>query len=138
MSSTKSLTTLSVEVRSVQRKFDKWRTTRPRLSRIPDSLWEAAISLHPRHSLNKIARILHLEYAVLRQHLPFSPPPTRKREKPTQRFVEVTPLRVAAVNEYLVEVEDVRGRAVRVRLPCSRGGIEGVVELVRQLRQETT
>jgi hypothetical protein len=137
MSSAKNSTTLPVEVRAVQRKFHKWRTTRPRLSRIPDSLWGAAISLHPRHSLNRIARILHLECAVLRQHLPPSSTTSGKTGKPTQRFVEMTPSVVPAVNEYLVEVEDARGRAVRVRLPCSRGGIEGVVELLRRLRQET-
>jgi hypothetical protein len=137
MSSAKNTTALPIEVRAVQRKFHKWRTTRPRLSRIPDSLWEAAISLHPRHSLSKIAHILHLECAVLRQHLPSSLKTTGKPEKRAQRFVEMTPSVVPLVSEYLVEVEDARARVVRVRLPCSRGGIEGVVELVRRLRQET-
>jgi hypothetical protein len=100
-------------------------------------LWEAAISLHPRYSLNKIAHILHLECAVLRQHLPSSATTTGKKGKRTQRFVEMTPSVVPVMNEYLVEVEDDRGRPVRVRLACSRSGIEGVVELVRRLRQET-
>jgi hypothetical protein len=137
MSSAENSTTLPIEVRAVQRQFHKWRTTRTRISRIPDSLWEAAISLHPRHSLNRIARILHLECAVLRQHLPSSSTTSRKAKKSRQRFVEVTPSEVPVVNEYLVEVQDARGMAVRVRLPCSRGGIEGVVELLRRLRQET-
>jgi hypothetical protein len=89
--------------------------------------------LHPRHSLNRIARILHLECAVLRQHLPPSTTTTGKTEKPTQRFVEMTPSVVPVVNEYLVEVEDGRGMAVRVRLPCSRDGIDGLVGVCRRV-----
>ena len=126
---------LPAEVRAVQRQFEKWRRNRPRLTRIPDSLWAAAISLHPRHSLTRIARILHLERAVLRQHLP----PTNGHERKVarkQRFIQLAPPAGEGFGEYLIEVQEAAGRFVRVRIPGSHG-LEGVMELIRRLRQDT-
>jgi len=131
----KNPTKLSSELRAVQRQFEKWRTRRPRLTRIPDSLWHAAIWLYPRHSLNRISRVLHLQNTALRQHLP---PSARQpgRAARGQRFIELAPSAEAGIGEYLIEVEDAGGRVVRVRL-AGFSGVEGVVEVVRRLRQET-
>ena len=132
----KNQTKLPSEMRAVQRQFEKWRTSRPRLTRIPDSLWHAAISLHPRHSLNQISGVLHLETTVLRQHLP---PSERQagRAARGQRFIELAAASAGTgIGEYLIEVEDAGGRVVRVRLVGS-SGVDQVVEVIRRLRQET-
>jgi len=131
----KNQTKLPSEMRAVQRQFEKWRTSRPRLTRIPDSLWHAAISLYPRHSLNQISRVLHLETTVLRQHLP---PSERQagRAARGQRFMEFAASAGAGIGEYLIEVEDQGGKVVRVRL-SGFTGVDRVVEVVRRLRQET-
>ena len=132
----KNQTQLPSEMRAVQRQFEKWRTSRPRLTRIPDSLWRAAVSLYPRHSLNRISLVLHLENTALRRHVP---PSTQHagRVARGQRFVELAAASAGAgIGEYLIEVQDTEGRVVRVRL-AGFSGIDQVVEVVRRLRQET-
>jgi len=131
----KNPTKLPSEMRAVQRQFEKWRTSRPRLTRIPDSLWHGAISLYPRHSLNQICRVLHLENNALRRHVP---PSARHAGRAARgpRFIELAPSAGAGIGEYLIEVEDAEGRVVRVRL-AGFSGVDQVVEVVRRLRQET-
>ena len=131
----KNLTQLPSELRAVQRQFEKWRASRPRLMRIPDSLWRAAVSLYPRHSLNQICRVLHLENTALWRHVP---PSARHagRAAGSQRFIELAPSAETGSGEYLIEVQDAEGRVVRVRLAGFRG-VDQVVEVVRRLRQET-
>jgi hypothetical protein len=91
--------------------------------------------LHPRHSLNQISGVLHLETTVLRQHLP---PSERQagRAARGQRFIELAASAGAGIGEYLIEVEDAGGRVVRVRL-SGFTDVDRVVEVVRRLRQET-
>ena len=132
----KNQSILPKDFRAVQRQFERWRVTRPRITRIPDPLWHAALSLYPRYSLNRISRVLHLENTVLRDHLRLSARKPGEKATKSQRFVELSAGSGMASGEYCIEVEDGGGKTVRVRL-SGFIGVEQVVEVVRRLRQET-
>ncbi len=51
----------------VQEHFSAWRAQRPKPRKIPEELWQEAVRLVPAYSVNKVAKRLRLENAVLRQ-----------------------------------------------------------------------
>ena len=54
---------------AVRQQFETWRGQRIRGSRIPQSLWQAAVGLSDRHSAGEIARVLGLHYGRLKQRI---------------------------------------------------------------------
>ncbi len=62
------LTTTSDQpsLEQVQAQFEQWRRHRGRRRAIPESLWEAAASLYPALSINRISRALGLDYTRLK------------------------------------------------------------------------
>jgi hypothetical protein len=54
--------------------FEQWRATRPRKSKIPDELWQAAVALHSRYSASQLCRELRLSAGALRSRLPKTTP----------------------------------------------------------------
>ena len=51
----------------VQEHFSAWRVKRPRPKRIPDELWQEALSLLPQYTINKVAKALRLENSSLKK-----------------------------------------------------------------------
>src|SRR5271157_5265532 len=49
--------------------FQQWRVGRQKLGRIPEPLWQAAASLHPRYSVFRIARALRLNFNDMRDRI---------------------------------------------------------------------
>jgi hypothetical protein len=49
--------------------FQQWRVDRQKLERIPEPLWQAAASLHPRYSVFHIARALRLNFNGMRDRI---------------------------------------------------------------------
>src|SRR4051795_6070755 len=59
--------TSGLTVEEVQSRFDQWRQTRRGKARIPDELWSAAGELAREHGVNRVSRILRLEFNHLKQ-----------------------------------------------------------------------
>ena len=134
--STLRRTKRSTGLGTVQRRFARWREQRPRLMRIPDSLWQAAAALYPALSLYSIATALHLDSSALKKHLTPSAKRAAKAMTAGQRFLDIT----AEVNpsnghSYLLEVHGANGTTVQVRNPGSWGVAE-VVEAVRGILEQ--
>jgi hypothetical protein len=91
--------------------FERWRQSKRDRDPIPETLWEAAVSLTDGYSVNKIARRLHLNHNDLK---------IRARSQIT--FIEL-PLATRA--ECTIEVEKPTGERMRIRGNCN------VVELAR-------
>ncbi len=96
------------EVRAL---FSRWRHDRRRRDRIPDALWKAAASLTDAHSVNVVAKCLHLNHTDLK---------ARSHRKPLT-FVELDPVTI----ECTVEMEKPTGERMRITGACS------VIELAR-------
>src|SRR3989454_11225998 len=54
---------------TVRRRLDRWRGAREGRARIPESLWSAAVELARQCGVSKTARVLRLDYYLLKKRL---------------------------------------------------------------------
>src|SRR5947208_7607939 len=54
---------------TVRRRLDRWRWAREGRARIPESLWTAAVELARQCGVSKTARVLRLDYYLLKKWL---------------------------------------------------------------------
>jgi len=128
------------ELAGVINQFQRWRSNRRKIERIPEALWRAAASLYPRYSVCQIARALRLDFVDLRDRIH----PTRKVKRAPQRkgvvgtrsemdglhFMEIPAAPTAGVSECSVKVKDgPRGARLTIRLKGA-----GVAQLLQTLR----
>ena len=65
----KSISTTSLNLEEVRRRFEHWRAHRKQRRPIPESLWEGAVCLCADHSVCAVATALRLDYNVLKRRL---------------------------------------------------------------------
>ncbi|MEF8734522.1 MAG: hypothetical protein V5B40_23805 [Candidatus Accumulibacter meliphilus] len=121
----------------------KWRSTRPRSSRIPEDLWSRAIELAERHGIAKVAVALKLDYTSLKRRLATttaSATATAKRPAagsrssvPSADFVELDFGLPLAPSPCILVLSDRHGRALRIELPRAASG--DIAEVARSLWQ---
>jgi len=116
----------------VRHRFDEWRRRHRTRSRLPESLWAAAVELGREFGINRTARVLRLDYYSLKTRVEVIHPGVSRR-KATRRgrkvsvprhpeipasatFLEVGPLPSAAAGECILELEDAVGAKMRVHL----------------------
>jgi hypothetical protein len=127
----------------VKGEFDQWRAQRRgKRERIPERLWERAVSLARRHGVSRVAALLHLEYAGLGRRL------TRATggQAPVQvksnalEFVEMfapararapVPAQTAAPLRAECVVDLVNARGLRMRVELSGSGVSGLSALCK-------
>ena len=101
----------------LQRQLDQFRSTQPRRTKLPESLWQAAVELARQYGLYPVAHPLRLDYMGLKRRLGGASTRRRKISKPA--FVElVTPAR-AQLEEYVIEFESSGGNKLRVHRKSS-------------------
>lgn len=106
----------------VRRQFERWRKIRPRGTRIPEELWQAATEVGCEVGVSKTAQVLSLDYYVLRQR---AESVLEERPAPETRpipeacgeggFLEIPPF-CASSPECVLEIEDPRGARLRMEL----------------------
>jgi len=60
---------MQASLEEVRLQFEHWRCSRVKRGAIPESLWAAAASLYPEHSLHRISRALQLNYTKLKHYV---------------------------------------------------------------------
>ncbi len=60
---------IAQDLEGVRRQFEHWRSSRRRGERIPAELWQAAVSLFPRHGVHQISRALRLGHEDVRNRV---------------------------------------------------------------------
>jgi hypothetical protein len=65
----KNLLSLQISLEDVGNQFEHWRHSRAKRAPIPPSLWQAAISLYPDHSVYEISKALRLNYTDLKHRV---------------------------------------------------------------------
>jgi hypothetical protein len=101
----------------LQRQLDQFRSTQPRRSRLPESLWEAAVELARQHGVHSVAQPLRLDYMGLKKRL--GEPPSHGRKAPKAAFVELITPPPAALEECVIEFESSRGAKMRIQWKAS-------------------
>jgi len=97
----------------LQRQLDQFRSTQPRRTKLPESLWQAAMELARQHGIYPVAHPLRLDYMGLKKRLGGLPMLRRKATKPA--FVEL----IAPQEECVIEFESPSGNKMRVQWKAS-------------------
>jgi hypothetical protein len=109
--------TLPAPLKAVRQRFEQWRRTCKKRSRIPDPLWTAAVKMAARFGVHRTARALPVEYYSLKkrveQHATVA---ARSEPGPAASFVELPPLMAAEACDCTVELEDAAGAKMRIHL----------------------
>ena len=100
-------------IAQLQRQLDQFRSTQPRRTKLPESLWQAAVELARQHGIYPVAHPLRLDYMGLKKRLGGSHRPRPKATKP--EFVELVARHPAALDECVIEFECSRGGKMRIQ-----------------------
>ena len=109
----KSTRTIPEPIAQLQRQLDQFRSTQPRRTKLPESLWQAAVELARQHGVYSVAHPLRLDYTGLKKRLGGSPSLRRKATKPA--FVELIAPHSATLEECVVEFESSSGGKMRIQ-----------------------
>jgi hypothetical protein len=100
-------------VAQLQRQLEQFRSTQQGRTKLPESLWQAAVELARLHGVYSVAHPLRLDYTGLKKRLGGIPVLRRKAKKPA--FVEL----VAPQEECVIEFEAPSGNKMRVQWKAS-------------------
>ena len=119
--STRQSHDLPAALEGVRRRFEQWRRTHRRRSRIPDSLWAAAVKMADRYGLCRTARALPAEYYLLKKHVERHGATSggRHPSAPVSTFVELPPPEPTGPYDCTLELEDTEGAKMRVHLKAA-------------------
>lgn len=117
-------------IEEVKARFDQWRQTRRGRSRIPDELWALAGELAREHGVNKISRILRLEFNHLKRMAESAGQTPGGRGGRAPEFLELMAPRSGGPAEYTIELE-VEGGTLRIH--CRGASPAELAELSRAL-----
>jgi hypothetical protein len=101
----------------VRRRFDRWRRTRKRRSRIPDSLWAMAVELADAYGIHPTARALRVDYYSLKKRAEAeSAAEPGSSEKAVATFLELPRPASGSPCQCTLECEDANGARMRIHL----------------------
>ena len=109
----KSTSPIPEAIAQLQRQLEQFRSTQPRRTKLPESLWQAAVELARQHGVYPVAHPLRLDYTRLKRRLDGSPGARRKSAKPA--FVELIAPHPATLEECVIEFESTRGGRMHIR-----------------------
>ena len=94
-------------MRTVYRRFERWRSTHTGPLPIPEPLWASAAEVAREHGVFHTAKVLRLEYGKLKRMVQ-SARPMAKTAAPT--FVELVAPQTGGLSECLIELEGPHGK----------------------------
>ncbi len=109
----KSATPIPGAIEQLQRQLDEFRSAQPHRTKLPETLWQAAVELARQYGVYSVAHPLRLDYMGLKKRLDGVPGSPKRAAKPA--FVElVAPCR-AQLEEYVIEFESSGGSKMRIQ-----------------------
>jgi hypothetical protein len=109
----KSTVLIPEAITQLQRQLEQFRSTRPARTKLPESLWQAAVKLARQHGIYAVAHPLRLDYTRLKQRLDGIPSQPRKPAKPA--FIELMGSGAATLPECIIEFESASGGKMRIQ-----------------------
>lgn len=98
----------------VELRFERWRRSRKRGTRIPEPLWRAAVEAAGECGVSKTAQCLSLDYYALKKRLEPTLAVSESEPVAGREFLEI-PL-FASAPECVLEMADAAGARLRVEL----------------------
>ena len=109
----KSTAPIPEAITQLQRRLEQLRSSRPARTKLPESLWQAAVELARQHGIYAVAHPLRLDYTRLKQRLGGIPSRPRKSAKPA--FLELIGSGAATLPECVIEFESASGSKMRIQ-----------------------
>ena len=109
----KSTAPIPEAITQLQRQLEQFRSTQPGRTKLPESLWQAAVELARQHGIYAVAHPLRLDYTRLKQRLNGIPSPSRKLKPTKPAFVELVAPHPGELDECVIECESSRGFKTR-------------------------
>ena len=109
----KNASSIPEPIAQLQRRFDEFRSTRLHRTKLPETLWQAAVELAREHGLHPVAHPLRLDYMGLKKRLEGVPGPQKKVAAPA--FVELIASHPATISECVIEFESSIGSKMRIQ-----------------------
>ena len=117
--STKRRHDLPARLEGVRQRFEDWRRTRKVRSRIPEPLWASAVKLATRYGIHRTAKVLRVDYYVLKKRVEGTPAATASKARAGTAgatFLELPAAPWVGSGECTLELEDAGGAKLRVHL----------------------
>ena len=108
----KSTLPIPEPILQLQRQLDQFRSTQPRRTKLPESLWQAAVELARQHGVYPVAHPLRLDYMGLKKRLG-GVPSQSKATKPA--FVELIAPHATPLEECVIEFDAPSGSKMRIQ-----------------------
>ena len=97
----------------LQRQLEEFRSSQPARTKLPESLWQAAVELAQQYGIYPVAHPLRLDYMGLKRRLgEVSSPDRHKVAAPA--FVELVAAQPATLEACVIEFESARGAKMRI------------------------
>ena len=103
-------------VAQLQRQLEQFRSAQPGRTKLPESLWQAAVELARQYGIYPVAHPLRLDYMGLKKRLG-GVPSRRKATKPA--FVELVPRQATPLEECVIEFDAPSGSKMRIQWKAS-------------------
>ena len=100
-------------IAQLQLQLEQFRSTQSGRTKLPESLWQAAVELARQHGVYPVAHLLRLDYTRLKERLGGSPNSRRRATKPA--FVELVAPSRAELEECMIEFESSGGSKMRIQ-----------------------
>ena len=108
----KSTQPIPEPIAQLQRQLDQFRSTQSQRTKLPESLWQAAVALARQHGVYAVARPLRLDYMGLKKRLGGVPSVRRRAAKPA--FVELIAPHPATLEDCVIEFDSAGGGKMRI------------------------
>src|SRR5260370_2972965 len=109
----KSTSLIPEPIVQLQRQLDQFRSTQQRRTRLPESLWQAAVELARQYGVYSVAHPLRLDYMGLKKRLDGVPGSQKEAAKPA--FVELVAAHPASMADCVIEFESSAGSKMRIQ-----------------------
>jgi hypothetical protein len=108
----KSTLSIPEPIALLQRQLDQFRSAQSRRTKLPESLWQAAVELARQHGVYAVAHPLRLDYMGLKKRLGGVPSVRRRAAKPASG--ELIAPHPAALDDCVIEFESASGGKMRI------------------------
>jgi hypothetical protein len=113
----KSTTPIPGAIEQLQRQLDEFRSTQRHRTKLPETLWQAAVELARQHGVYSVAHPLRLDYTGLKKRLDGVLDPKKKAVK--SAFVELIADNSAMMADCVIEFESSVGSKMRIHWKAS-------------------
>jgi hypothetical protein len=109
----KSTAVIPESIAQLQRQLNEFRSTHAGRTKLPESLWQAAVELARQHGVYCVAHPLRLDYTGLKKRLGEGLRSQAKTTKPA--FVELIASGAVPPEEWVIELESSGGSKMRIQ-----------------------